>query len=88
LIWDSIEVFEFCSGLVDLVVCVGHHGGRRHRLALSGEGFVGLVAEHVAEVVGAVTAALVVIAGSRRAKPMERQAIWEGAPKATAELIR
>ena len=43
-------VFEFCSGLVDLVVCVGHHGGGGHRLALAGERFVGLVAEDIAEV--------------------------------------
>ena len=43
-------MFEFCSGLVDLVVCVGHHRGGGHRLALAGERFVGLVAEDVAEV--------------------------------------
>ena len=36
---------HFCSGLVDLVVCVGHHGGGGHRLALAGERVVGLVAE-------------------------------------------
>ena len=44
---DSVQ---FCSGLVDLVVCVGHHGGGGHRLALAGERFVGLVAEDIAEV--------------------------------------
>ena len=33
----SAGVFEFCSGLVDLVVGVGRHGGGRHRLALAGE---------------------------------------------------
>ena len=32
----SAAVFEFCSGLVDLVVGVGHHLGGRHRLALAG----------------------------------------------------
>ena len=41
---------QFCSGLVDLVVGVGHHGGGGHRLALVGERFVGLVAEHFAQV--------------------------------------
>ena len=44
---DSVQ---FCSGLVDLVVCVGHHGGGGHRLALAGERFVGLVAEDIAQV--------------------------------------
>ena len=37
-------------GLVDLVVCVGHHLGGGHRLALAGERFVGLVAEDLAQV--------------------------------------
>ena len=46
----SARVFEFCSGLVDLVVCVGRHFGGGHRLALAGERFVGLVAEDVAQV--------------------------------------
>ena len=41
---------QFCSGLVDLVVGVGHHGGGGHRLTLAGERFVGLVAEDIAEV--------------------------------------
>ena len=41
---------ELCSGLVDLVVRVGRDGGSGHRLALAGEGFVGLFAEHFAEV--------------------------------------
>jgi hypothetical protein len=31
---------QFCSGLVDLVVGVRHHGGGGHRLALAGERFV------------------------------------------------
>ena len=44
-------MFEFCSGLVDLVVCVGHHGGGGHRLTLAGKRFVGLVAENVAKLV-------------------------------------
>ena len=44
---DSVQ---FCSGLVDLVVGVGHHGGGGHRLTLAGERFVGLVAEDIAEV--------------------------------------
>jgi hypothetical protein len=43
-------VFEFCSGLVDLVVGVGRHGGGGHRLTLAGERFIGLVAEDIAEV--------------------------------------
>ena len=46
----SARAFEFCSGLVDLVVCVGHHFGGGHRLTLAGERFVGLVAEDIAEV--------------------------------------
>jgi hypothetical protein len=46
----SAGVFEFCSGLVDLVVCVHHHGGGGHRLALAGERFVGRLTEDVAEV--------------------------------------
>src|SRR5262245_32203387 len=41
---------QFCSGLVDLVVCVRHHRGGGHRLTLAGERFVGLVAEHIAQV--------------------------------------
>ena len=43
--------FEFCSGLVDLGVRVGHHGGGGHRLTLAGERFVGRLAEDIAEVV-------------------------------------
>ncbi|MGO9694178.1 MAG: hypothetical protein ACLPYO_10365, partial [Mycobacterium sp.] len=43
-------VFEFCSSLVDLVICVRRHGGGGHGLALAGERFVGRVAEDVAEV--------------------------------------
>jgi hypothetical protein len=43
-------VFEFCSGLVDLVVCVSRHGDGSHRLTLAGERFVGRLAEDVAEV--------------------------------------
>src|SRR5258708_15991517 len=46
---NSTRVFECCSGLVDLVVCVGRNGGGGHRLTLAGERFVGLVAEDVAE---------------------------------------
>jgi hypothetical protein len=46
----SARVFEFCSGLVDLVVCVRHHLGGGHRLALAGERFVGRVVEHIAQV--------------------------------------
>ena len=41
---------QFCSGLVDLVVCVGHNLGGGHRLTLAGERFVGLVAEHITKV--------------------------------------
>jgi len=40
---------QFCSGLVDLVVCVRHHLGGGHRSALAGQRFVGLVAEDIAE---------------------------------------
>ena len=47
---NSARVFEFCSGLVDLVVGVGHHLGGGHRLTLTGERFVGLLAEHIAQV--------------------------------------
>ena len=36
---------QFCSGLVDLVVGVGRHGGGGHRLTFAGERFVGRVAE-------------------------------------------
>ena len=43
-----LDRVQFCSGLVDLVVCVGHHGGGGHRLTLAGERFVGLVAEDTA----------------------------------------
>jgi hypothetical protein len=43
-------VVEFRSGLVDLVVGVGRHGGDGHRLTLAGERFVSLVAEDIAEV--------------------------------------
>ena len=39
------DAVEFCSGLVDLVVCVRHHVGGGHRCALAYERFVGLVAE-------------------------------------------
>jgi hypothetical protein len=46
----SAGMFEFCSGLVDLVVGVHHHRGGGHRLTLAGERFVGLVTEHFAEV--------------------------------------
>jgi hypothetical protein len=41
---------ESCSGLVDLVVGVGRHGGGGHRLTPAGERFVGLVAEDTAQV--------------------------------------
>jgi hypothetical protein len=37
-------------GLVDLVEGVGHHLRGGHRFALTGERFVGLVAEDIAEV--------------------------------------
>jgi hypothetical protein len=43
-------VFEFCSGLVDLVVGVGHHLGGGHRFALASERFVRRLAEDFAEV--------------------------------------
>src|ERR1700755_1531235 len=57
----SAGVFEFCSGLVDLVVGVGHHRGGGHRLALASERFVGRLAEHIAQV------------GDRRAEFGERR---------------
>ena len=41
---------QFCSCLVDLVVCIRHHFGGGHRFTLAGAGFVGLVAEHIAQV--------------------------------------
>ena len=41
---------QFCSGLVDLVVCVRHDGGGGHRFTLAGERFIGRVAEDVAKV--------------------------------------
>ena len=41
---------QFCSGLVDLVVGVGRHSGGGHRFTLAGQGFVGLVAEDIAQV--------------------------------------
>jgi hypothetical protein len=41
---------QFCSGLVDLAVGIGHHLGGGHRLTLSGERFVGRPTEHIAEV--------------------------------------
>ena len=43
-------MFEFWAGLVDLVVCVGRHGGGGHRLTLAGERFVGLNAEDISQV--------------------------------------
>ena len=43
---------QFCSGLVDLVICVGRHGGGGHGLTLAGEGFIDLVAEDIAKVGG------------------------------------
>jgi hypothetical protein len=43
-------VFEFCSGLVDLVVCERRHGGGGHRLTLVGERFVGRLAQDLAQV--------------------------------------
>jgi len=46
----SAGVFEFCSGLVDLIVGVCHHGGGGHRLALAGERFVGRLTEDFAQV--------------------------------------
>jgi hypothetical protein len=39
---------QFCSGLVDLIECVGDHRGGGHCFALVGERFVGLVAEDIA----------------------------------------
>ena len=46
----SRDGVQLCSGLVDLVVCVGHHGGGGHRFALAGERFVGRLTEDTAEV--------------------------------------
>ena len=36
-LWLFRDVVEFCSGLVDLVVGVGRHGGGGHRLTLAGK---------------------------------------------------
>jgi hypothetical protein len=47
---NSTRVFEFCSGLVDLVVCVGRHLGGGHCFTRAGERFVGRVAEDIAKV--------------------------------------
>jgi hypothetical protein len=44
------DPFQLRSGLVDLVIGVRDDGGRGHRLAIAGERFVGLIAEHLAEV--------------------------------------
>jgi hypothetical protein len=38
---------QFCSGLVDLVVGVGHHLGGGHRLTVAGERFVSLIVVNV-----------------------------------------
>ena len=46
----QLGVSKCCSGLVDLVVGVGHHRGGGHRLTLAGERFVALAAKHVAQV--------------------------------------
>jgi hypothetical protein len=43
-------VQEFRAGLVDLIECGGRHGGVGHVCTCTGEGFVGLVAEHFAQV--------------------------------------
>jgi hypothetical protein len=43
------DCVEFCSGLVDLVVCVGCHVGSGHRCALVGERVVDLFAEDVTQ---------------------------------------
>ena len=47
LFQDSVQ---FRSGLVDLVVGVGRHGGGGHRFTLTREGFVGLTTQHLAQV--------------------------------------
>ena len=47
LFCDSVQ---FCSGLVDFVVGVLHHGGGGHRLTLAGERFIGLISEDISEV--------------------------------------
>src|SRR6476620_3473690 len=47
--WSISRLPSVCSGLVDLGVCVRHHGGGGHGFALAGERFGGLVAEHIAE---------------------------------------
>ena len=41
---------QFRSGLVDLVVGVGHHLCGGHRLTLAGQRLVGRLTEHIAEV--------------------------------------
>jgi hypothetical protein len=47
----GLLVSEFCSRLVDLVVCVCGHGCGRHRLTLAGKRFIRLVAEDIAGVI-------------------------------------
>jgi hypothetical protein len=49
-------VFEFCSGLIDLVVGVARHGGGGHRLIVAGERFVGRLAEDIAVVISGTPA--------------------------------
>src|SRR5262245_57472535 len=44
---DSVQ---FCSGLVDLVICVGHHLCGGHRPTRAGQRFVSRLAEDVAQV--------------------------------------
>ena len=43
-------MFEFCSGLVDLVECVPCDGRSGHHFALAGERFVGRVAQDITQV--------------------------------------
>ena len=69
LIRVSRDSVQFCSGLVDLVICVGRHGGGGHCLALAGKRFVGLVAEDIAEMCDRATD----FRGSRRSEVVKRE---------------
>ena len=67
---------QLCSGLVDLVVGVGHHLGGGHRLTLAGERFVGRLTEDIAEV------------GDRRCRSRERPHQIRGlCPKPTRAVL-
>jgi integrase len=57
-------VFEFRSGLVDLVVGARHHRGGGHRLTLAGERFLGLVADYKLHELRRTAASLAIRSGT------------------------